>query len=546
MNNILLKPAISFIFLLIFSPPLASKLLASRGKSHPLYDTAQNRTRTQNDVGGARHGTESPAISDLQNELLIAEKKGNDQATYMTALTIANALNEKNQRQDAARLVDRIVAGYKVPDNITDRLNIYSKLLDFYTGENELTKAKHYCELLLLLVNDAKINEGLKVKPFHIIINYFIITKQYAAAKKYLESTLPMNIRAGTIQDRRILFESYFKVDTATRDYKSAVVHLTNVKLMYDSIARTNVLQKVRNVQMQFETEKKERDIQLLRTSNKLQLNALEKSNMTRNVTLLGVLLLLIIVGLLYNRYRLKQEANLEISKKNLSLEYLLSEKEWLLKEIHHRVKNNLQIVISLLNTQSLYLDNDKALEAIRESQHRMFSISLIHQKLYQTENLTCIDMFDYITDLTGYLRECFDTAKNILIMLEVEPICLDVAQAVPIGLILNEAVTNAIKHAFTPKIKGTIVIGLNGIDNENIKLSIADNGKGLPHDFNIADCNSLGMSLMSGLSKQLGGQLKLSNEEGLYMQVIFSKKILISEDNDRFDKSALIKEIPC
>ncbi len=546
MNNILLKPAISFIFLLIFSPPLASKLLASPGKSHPLYDTAQNRTRTQNDVGGARHGTESPAISDLQNELLIAEKKGNDQATYMTALTIANALNEKNQRQDAARLVDRIVAGYKVPDNITDRLNIYSKLLDFYTGENELTKAKHYCELLLLLVNDAKINEGLKVKPFHIIINYFIITKQYAAAKKYLESTLPMNIRAGTIQDRRILFESYFKVDTATRDYKSAVVHLTNVKLMYDSIARTNVLQKVRNVQMQFETEKKERDIQLLRTSNKLQLNALEKSNMTRNVTLLGVLLLLIIVGLLYNRYRLKQEANLEISKKNLSLEYLLSEKEWLLKEIHHRVKNNLQIVISLLNTQSLYLDNDKALEAIRESQHRMFSISLIHQKLYQTENLTCIDMFDYITDLTGYLRECFDTAKNILIMLEVEPICLDVAQAVPIGLILNEAVTNAIKHAFTPQIKGTIVIGLNGIDNENIKLSIADNGKGLPHDFNIADCNSLGMSLMSGLSKQLGGQLKLSNEEGLYMQVIFSKKILISEDNDRFDKSALIKEIPC
>src|SRR5690606_36744203 len=119
-----------------------------------------------------------------------------------------------------------------------------------------------------------------------------------------------------------------------------------------------------------------------------------------------------------YRNYRNKQKANskleqqqIVINDKNHALEHLLNEKEWILKEIHHRVKNNLQIVMSLLNTQSDYLKDKSALTAIRDSQHRVHSMSLIHQKLYQSEDMTSIPMPAYITDLTEYLKDSFDTS---------------------------------------------------------------------------------------------------------------------------------------
>src|SRR5579872_1472485 len=125
--------------------------------------------------------------------------------------------------------------------------------------------------------------------------------------------------------------------------------------------------------------------------------------------------------------------------------EKLSDEKEWLLKEIHHRVKNNLQIAMSLLNTQTFYLDNEKAVEAIRQSRNRMYAMSLIHQRLYQADNLELIHMDGYVPELIAYIEDSFASNRNIHFRTDVDPVQLDVAQAVPIGLIINEAVTNSI-----------------------------------------------------------------------------------------------------
>jgi two-component system, sensor histidine kinase PdtaS len=120
-----------------------------------------------------------------------------------------------------------------------------------------------------------------------------------------------------------------------------------------------------------------------------------------------------------------------------------------MLKEIHHRVKNNLQIVISLLNTQSAYLDNEDALQALKSSQQRMHSMSLIHQRLYQSDNLAMIDMHWYIQELAGYMRESFGVDRKVQFVLDTEKVELDVIQAVPLGLILNEAISNALSMLF-------------------------------------------------------------------------------------------------
>ena len=155
----------------------------------------------------------------------------------------------------------------------------------------------------------------------------------------------------------------------------------------------------------------KEQNIQLLTKQDQLQKSKLQQGAILRNISFAVVALLIIIMALLYNRYQLKQRTNRklesqqsEIAKQNLSLQHLVNEKEWLLKEIHHRVKNNLQIVMSLLNSQSAYIDNEPALTAIHDSQHRVHAMSLIHQKLYNSENVSSIDMSFYIRELVSYL----------------------------------------------------------------------------------------------------------------------------------------------
>jgi two-component sensor histidine kinase len=221
-----------------------------------------------------------------------------------------------------------------------------------------------------------------------------------------------------------------------------------------------------------------------------------------------------------------------EISQKNESLhglvrekDNLLVEKEWLLKEIHHRVKNNFHIVASLLEIQSSYLKNQEALSAIKESQHRIHSMSIIHQKLYQSENLSTIHMPEYIYELVEYLRESYLIRDNIGFALQIENIELNHASAITLGLILNEAITNAIKYAFGNAEGGQISISLARISDSQTLLTIADNGRGLPVDFKARIGSSMGMELLQGLTDDLGGTLSIDTNGGTHIKVVFDYK---------------------
>lgn len=240
---------------------------------------------------------------------------------------------------------------------------------------------------------------------------------------------------------------------------------------------------------------------------------------------------ILFILGLIFNNYTFKRHNNKilkkqqnEIDEQNKSLEKLAAEKEWLLQEIHHRVKNNLQIVISLLNSQSAYLDNQDALMAIKNSQYRMFAMSLIHQKLYESDNLSYIDMSWYIFELVEKMKEWFETQAKINFILDIEVVFLDVAQAIPLGLIINELVNNAVKHAFPLETKGDVYISLKNIENNKYLLIISDTGIGVPENFEIKQDKSLGMNLIIGLTEQIGGVFELKNENGLKIIITFTR----------------------
>ena len=206
-----------------------------------------------------------------------------------------------------------------------------------------------------------------------------------------------------------------------------------------DSILSENRLRQLQVLGVEYEIALKEdsiklkdKNILLLTQQNSLQQANLQQANLIKNVTIGGTILAFVIIGLLYRLYRQKKKSNKVITQKNEQLQHFLTEKEWLLKEIHHRVKNNLQIVMSLLNSQSAYIDNEPALTAIHDSQHRVHAISLIHQKLYNADNVSSIDISFYIRELVSYLRDSFNTGQRIRFELNIEKLEMDVSQAVP------------------------------------------------------------------------------------------------------------------
>jgi len=266
----------------------------------------------------------------------------------------------------------------------------------------------------------------------------------------------------------------------------------------------------------------------LLTQKNDLQRTNLQQSNLIKNITIAGIILAVAMTGLIYRQYRNKQKINKVISDNNEQLKHLVHEKEWLLKEVHHRVKNNLQVMMSLLESQSIYLQND-ALHAVEDSQRRIYAMSLLHQKLYQSGDIKTLNMSVYIREFVHYLTESFDVSNKILFRFDVDPVELSVTQAVPVALIMNEAVTNSIKYAFPEKQVGEIGISLKESHRDDIEMGIEDNGIGIAPEIINGNRSSLGIDLMMGLCEEIKGHIHFDNDKGTKIKISF-KKILFND----------------
>ncbi len=207
-----------------------------------------------------------------------------------------------------------------------------------------------------------------------------------------------------------------------------------------------------------------------------------------------------------------------DITEKRLAEDLMrasLHEKELLLKEVHHRVKNNMQVISSLLKLQSEYLGDDGARRLFKQSDERIRSMAIIHERLYRAETLSEIDLAEYIKELTSFLLRSHSVRpERITVNMNLLPIQLGIDQAIPCGLLLNECISNAFKHAFNPETGGELTITL-GVDGEDVMLSIADNGKGLPANFDPMRPESMGFEIVRTLTEQLQGSLEVQRAQG-------------------------------
>lgn len=348
---------------------------------------------------------------------------------------------------------------------------------------------------------------------------------EYQKAKSFFTKAITKtSVAAIKVNTDLVGLRRLIMIDSLLGDYRAATKHLKQLGVVLEGNFRASALRQAEELQVLYQTQEKENQIAALNQRAELERANLRQAMLVRNLTIAGIFGALTIAGLLYRQARLRKRTNNLITQKNEQLIGFLNEKEWLLKEIHHRVKNNLQIVMSLLNSQSAYIDNELARAAIHHSQHRVHAMSLIHQKLYKADSLSSIDMSSYIRELVSYLSDCFGTGQRIRFEFDVEQLEFDVSQAVPLGLILNEAITNAIKYAFPGNREGVISISLSRPSPEHFLLSISDNGVGIsPSLIGVKD-GSLGMSLMEGLSEDIEGAFTIENRNGTVIRVAFAQ----------------------
>lgn len=270
--------------------------------------------------------------------------------------------------------------------------------------------------------------------------------------------------------------------------------------------------------------------LSLLQKDNEVKALTIKEKQRTNLLFVLGFVLASIVAASVFLLFYNKQKAAKILEEKNAIISKSLADKEVLLKEIHHRVKNNLQVVSSLLNLQSRTISDATALAAIKEGRDRVKSMALLHQNLYQDDNLTGVDVKNYIELLTQSLFNSYNINKDaIALTTNIQDIQLDVDTVIPIGLIVNELISNALKYAFTETEKGLIEINLLQSSNQ-LLLEVKDNGKGMPADWNYNNVSaSLGYQLIKSFVQKMKGELLVQSQQGTHIKIIINKYKLIA-----------------
>ncbi|GAA4323448.1 hypothetical protein GCM10023149_24400 [Mucilaginibacter gynuensis] len=510
-----------------------------------------------------------------QKTLDLAEKF-KDRLYYYRCLRNFIKLYEKQKNHSAGLLLLEKVSKKFPPSTdsekqfmLSSQLVLHNYLKDSKATEKIIPEFKQifmkWHTSLKKTPDDSEVNTFVYL--YNPLLDYYLQNKQWDKLALELNLYDKLKSRKLTRSSQISILRFKFRLDSLHGNFLSAFKSIQQIRNFNDSLNAADLKAKPNEFDAQLLSIKKEQAIKELNSRATLQNIDMVKINKQRNITLVGILVAIVIASLLYVGYKSKQRVNnqlqqqqIAINDQNNSLSALLTDKEkligdldnllnqqrslitdkeWLLKEVHHRVKNNLQIVMSLLYNQSAYLKNPAAIEALKDSQNRVHAISIIHQKLYSKTNVATLVMAEYIKELVHYLRDGYDTGRmKIKFIEEMDLINLNIAQAVPLGLIVNEAVTNSIKYAFL-KTGGDIRIEGRLIAHDIVSLTVADNGVGLPPDFDINKTTSLGMEMMKALSKQLGGTFDVSTNAGVKITIQFtidkSVKALPDEEPHRF-----------
>ncbi|MEL6251182.1 MAG: tetratricopeptide repeat protein [Bacteroidota bacterium] len=407
--------------------------------------------------------------------------------------------------------------------NLKDTLgmiDVYINLGGIYREENDLAKGIPYLQKAL----DFAVVKAVKAQEARAAVQLgraFVDTDQKRKAQEFIQRGLRLSSQGGEPETRLLAYQSLARLYEKTNNPKGFEYYDKAIELE-DSLRNDEETRKLTRLEMQYAFDKEKEFLELEQQKQELALNAeLDRQRFQRNISFGGIISGLIILLLLWRSYRIQKRNRALLQTQNLHLEEALRDRENLLKEIHHRVKNNLQVVSSLLSLQSRSIEDPVALDAIEEGRNRVKAMGLIHQNLYQEENLIGVNLPQYIEKLTDNLLDSYKIQDSkIHINRKVEELSIDVDTLIPVGLILNELISNSLKYAFKGREEGNISLFI-GKSKEGLKIEVADDGVGLPKDFNPQESKSMGFKLIRAFVQKMKANFEVISEQGTRVKII-------------------------
>jgi two-component sensor histidine kinase len=448
----------------------------------------------------------------VKNDLPVDEKyELPPKSAYERSAEIFNALGDS---MEAAQSLGKIGDIYNIQKKADQSLPYY---LAFYE------KAKRHGTPYQLMTACIQVGSG-----YSLLAGKENLLK----ALTFLKEGEKMAQEQGFPHEQLYCKEAITEIYEELGDYKSAFDYQNKWLVFQDSISGLEKEKQLKELETKYETEKKELTIAS-------QQAELVKKRRTQSLTLIGLGLLALVAFLLYRTAAIRRKSNLELERRNAEIEsqkFQIEEKsrqnEMLVREIHHRVKNNLQVITSLLHLQSMHIEDEAALDAVKEGQSRVKSMALLHQNLYQGDNLASIEMQEYVGLLLKSIGSAFGLRPNsdegVRLVNEVTKQDLDVDLAIPLGLIINELVTNSLKYAFPDDRPGAVKVSLKKMEDGHLCLQVSDDGVGLSKAAPSENSTSFGTKLMGILTKKLKGEMDVVEDEGTSTKVYFSEKTTV------------------
>lgn len=454
-----------------------------------------------------KHGKFDTALDYGLKSLEIFEERGMTDLDYDFTLfvvgTVYLALNDYDNALHYFQHAIVIGERYGFYNNLSD---VYILMADLYLDLKELDKAEEAAASALKYAQLLS-NNFMVMRSWLAIGKVQNLMGEHESAIKSLNTCI--QVATADFGDAYYLSQAYAALGesyAANRQFEQAYLAFSEYDKYKSSVFTAESDKRTALLRTEFDLAGKEGIILE-------QENRLERQRLRQNLVIIIAVLLFLLFILSYKAMRNKFKINRLLKRQN-------EEKEFLLKEIHHRVKNNLEVVSSLLSLQSAKINDRNILDAMEASQHRVQSMSMIHQKLYMGENLAAIEMKDYFVNLAEYIVEAYGLKEQIKVEVSMERLELDVDLAIPIGLIVNELLTNSLKYAFPDNKEGVIQIALVA-QGTKLQLDVTDNGIGMD-EFKEADGTGFGTQLIQLLTAQLDGKMVLNTKKGTAISIQF------------------------
>jgi len=395
--------------------------------------------------------------------------------------------------------------------------SLYNNLGEIYFLKDNYDKAMTYQEKAKAIQYSVNDKKGL----VYSYINIGAIYEKKGLYNDAIDAHLQAISIAKSLQANWLIMEAYYFIHSDYKgkgDFSKALHYFSKYHHLRDSLKTNEDTDKIAHLYLKYDSGKKDVQIQELEQKNQEQQERAERKSIIQLLLVILTALLLLIIILMIRHIKLKK-------RNNFLLQNMLNQKEVLLKEVHHRVKNNFQLISSLLNLQAGSIKDANIQTALYKNKNRIDSMALVHKSLYENNDLVNIDVHKYVLHLVNNVKSSFNPEnKEINVTIEIEKILLESKQATPLGLIINELVTNAYKYAFTDKKSGELKISIVYCDENHYSLIVKDNGSGLPKGFSVENSNTLGIELVHLLSEQIGGKLELASENGAMIKIIFPR----------------------